>query len=186
MRDRNPWRLVKASCSSSRAAWGDPPEPKQGWWDTDDAPPRDVLAMVRLCAASWVPEARLLGNVRAGDIVRALDAIDRRGAGAEPTDKMIVTLFRIVSGALQQDEAKVRAYAAMLADQAEAGGDATTAERLRSMLADGASSRVSVGALRAGGPPPEHHPNCDNLRHLMDCNCGALSGGGPPKPSVDA
>jgi len=40
--------------------------------NTDDAAPAIVLAAVRACAASWVPEARILGNVRAGDIVRAL------------------------------------------------------------------------------------------------------------------
>lgn len=39
--------------------------------NTDDAPAELVLAAVRQCAASWVPEARLVGNVRAGDIVRA-------------------------------------------------------------------------------------------------------------------
>ena len=39
--------------------------------NTDDADAALVLAAVRQCAASWVPEARLLGNVRAGDIVRA-------------------------------------------------------------------------------------------------------------------
>jgi ubiquinone biosynthesis protein UbiJ len=43
--------------------------------DTDDADPRTVLAVVRFCAASWVPEARIIGNVRAGDIVRAIDSM---------------------------------------------------------------------------------------------------------------
>lgn len=45
-----------------------------GIWNTDDAAPHDVLAMVRFCAASWEPGVRLLGNVRACDIVRACDA----------------------------------------------------------------------------------------------------------------
>ncbi|WP_199914869.1 hypothetical protein [Pseudovibrio sp. Alg231-02] len=42
---------------------------------TDDADAATVLAMVRLCAAAWTPEARIVGNVRAGDIVRALDEV---------------------------------------------------------------------------------------------------------------
>lgn len=43
---------------------------------TDGAVPSVVLAAVRACAASWVPDARLLGNVRAGDIVRAIAALE--------------------------------------------------------------------------------------------------------------
>lgn len=42
--------------------------------NTDDADPALVLAAVRHCASSWVGEARLIGNVRAKDIVRAIDA----------------------------------------------------------------------------------------------------------------
>lgn len=40
--------------------------------NTDDAAPDVVLAEVLRCALGWVPEARIVGNVRAGDIVRAL------------------------------------------------------------------------------------------------------------------
>ena len=40
--------------------------------NTDDASADLVLAAVRQCAASWQPEARVLGNVRAIDIVRAV------------------------------------------------------------------------------------------------------------------
>lgn len=43
---------------------------------TDHAVPSVVLAAVKACAASWVPDARLLGNVRAGDIVRAIAALE--------------------------------------------------------------------------------------------------------------
>lgn len=38
----------------------------------DDAPVADVLAYVLSCARLWQPEARIIGNARAGDIVRAL------------------------------------------------------------------------------------------------------------------
>src|SRR3546814_13544578 len=41
--------------------------------NTDDADPAVVLSVVMYYAGSWQPEARLLGNVRAGDIVRACD-----------------------------------------------------------------------------------------------------------------
>ncbi|NTH50514.1 hypothetical protein G6L09_05935 [Agrobacterium rhizogenes] len=38
----------------------------------DDRDPRMVLLAVLGCADSWVPEARVIGNVRAGDISRAI------------------------------------------------------------------------------------------------------------------
>ncbi|MEM8576116.1 MAG: hypothetical protein AAGF48_16020 [Pseudomonadota bacterium] len=38
---------------------------------TDDAPAYDVLVAVALCAAAWEPEVRIIGNVRAGDILRS-------------------------------------------------------------------------------------------------------------------
>ena len=43
--------------------------------NTDDALPDIVLAAVRQCAAAWEPGVRVLGNVRAGDMVRALDQL---------------------------------------------------------------------------------------------------------------
>jgi hypothetical protein len=39
---------------------------------TDDANFRTVLLETQLCAASWEGDVRLLGNVRAKDIVRAI------------------------------------------------------------------------------------------------------------------
>ncbi len=48
--------------------------------DTDGAPADAVLAEIRRCAAAWAPEARLLGNVRAEDIVRAVAEV----LGREP------------------------------------------------------------------------------------------------------
>jgi hypothetical protein len=51
---------------------------------TDNAPPRGVLAGVYECAIAWEPGARIIGNVRAGDIARAVthavDAMDRAEA----------------------------------------------------------------------------------------------------------
>lgn len=38
----------------------------------DEAPASEVLAYMLSCARLWVPEARIIGNARAGDIVRAL------------------------------------------------------------------------------------------------------------------
>lgn len=38
----------------------------------DNAPDADVLREVLKCVVSWEPDARLLGNVRAGDIARAV------------------------------------------------------------------------------------------------------------------
>lgn len=48
--------------------------------NTDDAEPYAVLNGVGYCAAHWVPEARIIGNVRAGDIVRAVDAVRSENA----------------------------------------------------------------------------------------------------------
>ncbi len=42
---------------------------------TDDADAATVLAMVRLYAAARTADERIVGNVRAGDIVRALDEV---------------------------------------------------------------------------------------------------------------
>jgi hypothetical protein len=37
----------------------------------DGAPSRDVLRSLQICASLWEPGARIQGNLRAGDIVRA-------------------------------------------------------------------------------------------------------------------
>lgn len=46
----------------------------------DNGTPAEVLAYVLECARRWVPEARIIGNARAGDIERAIAAI---GAGGQ-------------------------------------------------------------------------------------------------------
>jgi hypothetical protein len=43
--------------------------------NTDDAAPAVVLTQLLICAESWVPEARIIGNIRAGDISRAVRAV---------------------------------------------------------------------------------------------------------------
>jgi hypothetical protein len=43
--------------------------------DTDGAKPDFVLSAVLGCALRWEPDARIIGNVRAGDIVRAIRAL---------------------------------------------------------------------------------------------------------------
>lgn len=42
---------------------------------SDDADPFTVLVELRRCAMAWEPHARLVGNVRAGDIDRAITAV---------------------------------------------------------------------------------------------------------------
>jgi hypothetical protein len=42
---------------------------------------RETLLEVARCADSWDPEACLLGNVKAGDIVAAITALDAEVAG---------------------------------------------------------------------------------------------------------
>lgn len=41
---------------------------------TDNADARTVLVAVADCASRWVPDARIIGNIRAIDIVKACNA----------------------------------------------------------------------------------------------------------------
>lgn len=43
------------------------------WPSTDGAPASLVLRVVQGCALGWEPDARIIGNVRAGDIFRAIE-----------------------------------------------------------------------------------------------------------------
>lgn len=43
--------------------------------NTDNAAPAVVLAQLVVCAESWVPEARIIGDIRAADISRAVRAL---------------------------------------------------------------------------------------------------------------
>lgn len=54
---------------------------------TDDADDRTVLLAVIGCAMRWAPEARIIGNVRAGDIERALFSL----LEAQATDAQSLT-----------------------------------------------------------------------------------------------
>lgn len=47
-----------------------------GMVNTDNADPETVLLAIRYCAKCWTPEARIIGNIRAGDIVRAINSLD--------------------------------------------------------------------------------------------------------------
>ena len=41
--------------------------------NTDGASPRKVLLQLLICAEAWFPEERIIGNIRAGDIKRAVE-----------------------------------------------------------------------------------------------------------------
>ncbi len=43
--------------------------------NTDNAAPGVVLAQLLVCAESWVPDARIIGDIRAADISRAIRAV---------------------------------------------------------------------------------------------------------------
>lgn len=53
----------------------DPEEISSAYINTDGANPITVLKAVKACANSWEGKARLLGNVRAEDIVKSIDYI---------------------------------------------------------------------------------------------------------------
>lgn len=59
--------------------------------DTDDAAPDVVLAELARCAAHWKPEVRVMGNVRAGDIVRAISTLqsEERSLKKEVLDEFV-------------------------------------------------------------------------------------------------
>lgn len=72
---------------------------------TDDAPPFEVLEAILVCAASWEGDARIIGDVRAKDIIRAIMALQRSaGAGKEFTHrhKKRGTLYRVIGEAQVQ------------------------------------------------------------------------------------
>lgn len=56
------------------------PVPPTRYWKPHTVPDngdyKTILASVRTCAEAWVPGMRLIGNVQAGDIVRAIDAVE--------------------------------------------------------------------------------------------------------------
>ncbi len=72
--------------------------------NTDDAPSLTVLAGVRACAASWMPEARIIGNVRAGDIVRAVDDIFEHVMSSITEEQMAGALGDIEARIMHKDE----------------------------------------------------------------------------------
>lgn len=62
---------------------------------TDGAHWRDVLLTTRVSALSWQPQVRLLGNVRAGDIARAIDeAIAERDELAREVERLRAERFQ--------------------------------------------------------------------------------------------
>jgi hypothetical protein len=52
--------------------------------NTDSASAIVVLNQLLICAENWVPDARIIGNIRAGDISRAVRAIVDEGIGIPP------------------------------------------------------------------------------------------------------
>lgn len=130
----------------------------------DDAPYAVVLASLRVCASTWVPEARVLGNVRAGDIVRAITEAESA----------------ILNPAPQERSNPPAQAATQAADPAGAGPSAFAplAERLELALdkvwqhtnlmdeaCDGmAECREVAKAFRAAAPsatvPQDKHPEC--------------------------
>lgn len=65
---------------------------------TDNAAPEVCLNYLLECARSWDPEARLLGNLRAADIIRSVEAlITERGYARELHKKAVDARFEAVS-----------------------------------------------------------------------------------------
>ncbi|TCF96625.1 hypothetical protein BZM26_36590 [Paraburkholderia strydomiana] len=71
----------------------------------------------------------------------------------ESDNRFMSELIRIVNGALRLDVDKVRNYTSFLADKLEAGGDATTAERLRKVLRESDNGLRPVDARMSRALP---------------------------------
>lgn len=71
----------------------------------DDAPVADVLAYVLSCARLWQPEARIIGNARAGDIVRALS----HPPAPAVTEAMVTAMINSLDGIAILSRAEARA-----------------------------------------------------------------------------
>jgi hypothetical protein len=81
-------------------------EPPEG--STDGAPAETVLAELVRCYLHWEPDARVLGNVRSADAVRAIREMwEKANAPAEVTD-MRAKIARL-EGDNEQLRATIRA-----------------------------------------------------------------------------
>lgn len=135
-------------------------EPTQG---TNLLAPGDAAAL-RSMADRWEQSewrAETLNNMadKVDATLARLAALSAHGGGETAPDRLpagaMSVVFRIVSGAVHGDDAKVRAYAGMLADLVEARGDASSAGRLRSLLdAPGPAIRPVALSGEAGSPIP--------------------------------
>lgn len=73
--DHREWRKLRDWLVSAPSA-SEPEPQKADPTLVDDAEPIDVLRAVAYCARQWEGGARLVGNVRACDIARAIDAVE--------------------------------------------------------------------------------------------------------------
>jgi hypothetical protein len=110
----------------------------------DDCDPRTVLRYVRMCASSWEGAARLLGNVRACDIVRACDAY--LGAATADAGERQWALDNIYTMAIREERyggerAKAWAHVRRLCERFNCAvrviRPAATAEQSICMMCDG-------------------------------------------------
>ena len=62
---------------------------------TDDAAPGEVLAALWVCAQAWEPNVRIIGNIRAIDIMRACDYATRQDDLRKELDAADSALARI-------------------------------------------------------------------------------------------
>lgn len=107
---------------------------------TDDAPVVDVLTAVAQCAAAWEPGARLLGNVRACDILRAVTHAKSRLQAEDPEGGLEDVIWDACEP-FELEAAQVRELIAAITralqsrtSQAEAQAPAVTREQVRQLI----------------------------------------------------
>lgn len=119
--------------------------------NTDDAPVPAVLKAILHCASCWQPDARIIGNIRAGDIKRAMLATiptpDPTNSAASTMAHRLVTMSDQVHGMADAfpespDHSELITLAATLEDLA--------AEARRLQMSLDAMSGLLAGARAAG------------------------------------
>jgi hypothetical protein len=168
------------------------------WPNTDDADWKTVLKVVQGCALSWVPEARIIGNVRAGDIVRSVaTALSEPAApvtGTEEDHRELRAVMRRLSaaknaGGIEDAEAQaqvlghaVNACIGQIREFLATAPQPAGAERVDLGELERLSAAATQGFLSISGSRKRYHedscviidsPNCLGLFALATANGNA-------------
>ena len=68
----------------------------------------ELVALIRQCALAWEPDARLLGNMTAAQLVRAAELLERTATPSPepPTDEELLRLYGVATPCYHVEEFK--------------------------------------------------------------------------------